>query len=75
MDKTVVALKAELRKATDETVKRWLHNGIHCVVKAMEQQKLVAKKAAKKIKQEAKAHDEEMKYAIKELDKKRHRIK
>lgn len=74
MDKTIVALKAELRKATDETVKRWLYNGIQCVLKAMEQQ-LVVKKAEKKLKQEAKVHDESIKYAIKELDKKRHRIK
>ena len=75
MDKTLVALKAELRKVTDAVTKRWLYNAIHCVLKAIEQQKLIVKKEERKLKQDAKDQAEAMKDALKEIEKKRHRIK
>jgi hypothetical protein len=75
MDKTLVSLRAELRKSTDSVVKRWLYNAIHCIMKAVEQQKLVDKKAERKLKQEAKDQADAMKEALNEIEKKRHRIK
>ena len=75
MEALLKSLRLELNKATDDIVKRNLRNSIYFVMKAIEQVKLVAKKAERKLKQAEKEADAVKKEALKEIEKKRHRIK
>lgn len=75
IDKNLVDLKLQLRNVTDSVTKRWLTKSIYCLIKAIEHEKLIAKKAERKLKQEAKNQAEALKEALREIEKKRHRIK
>ena len=75
IDKNLIDLKLQLRKVTDAVTKRWLTNSIHCLMKAIEREKMITKKAERKLKQEAKEQAEALREALREIEKKRHRIK
>lgn len=75
LEKTLIVIKDDLRKVTDAVTKRWLTNSIHCLMKAIEREKLITKKAERKLKQEAKEQAEALREALREIEKKRHRIK
>lgn len=75
MEALLKSLRLELNKATDDIVKRNLRNSIYFLMKAIEQVKLVAKKAERKLKQAEKEAEAAKKEALREIERKRHRIK
>lgn len=75
MEQVLKSLRAELNKATNDVVKRNLRNSIYFVMKAIEQVKMLAKKAERKLKQEEKEQAAAKKAALAEIEKQRHRIK
>lgn len=75
MEQVLKSLRAELNKATNDVVKRNLRNSIYFVMKAIEQVKMLAKKAERKLKQEEKEQAAAKKSALAEIEKQRHRIK
>lgn len=70
MEALIKSLLIELSKATDDVVKRNLRNSIYFAKKAVEQQKLLVKKAERKLKQKAKDEADAKKIALREAETK-----
>lgn len=75
LEKIIRDLKIQLHNTTDDKVKRDVYNAIVLLQRANTQEKLMIKKSEKKLVKEQKERDDVMKAALKELEKKRHKIK